>query len=154
VILLNTLFCYLIYFRCRLQTVHNLNCTPTTLGVQSYIWGYANKRRLNTTGLERLRKITYIRKVGALAGVRTENLQNTRLQALGRGFAFDVRTGRWAWPSLCNCYALWLCCQTVSLAMVLSISSHKPVPEGEDTRRSGIARGQCPALPWQHGRLL
>jgi hypothetical protein len=45
---------YLIYFRCRLSTVYNLNYTPTTLGVQSWreiVSGVTWTKRLNTTDL-------------------------------------------------------------------------------------------------------
>jgi hypothetical protein len=69
---------------------------------RNYIWGYATKveeklhlgvryqKTLNTAGLERLRKITYIRNADVLARVRTEYLPNTRLQTLERIFAVVV----------------------------------------------------------------
>jgi hypothetical protein len=47
---------YVIYFRCRLQTVYNLNYMPTTLGHTKLkgnsTWENATKKRWNTTGLD------------------------------------------------------------------------------------------------------
>ena len=40
--------------------MYNLNYAPTTFGVtklkRNYMWGYANKERLNTTALEQAMK--------------------------------------------------------------------------------------------------